>query len=122
VDALLQARQAYGSNTQSIRTHRGAEYEAFARVTHRLKTAAATDVAALASAIHDNRRLWTLLASDVIGDNNGLPEILRARIVYLAEFTRQHSSKVLMRKASASALVEINTAIMGGLRDRSTKT
>lgn len=121
MNALLQAQNAYRNDTQPIRTHRGTEYEAFARITHRLKAAQAkASTADLAAALQDNRRLWTVLASDVANDDNGLPETLRARILYLSSFTQQHSSKVLRKKATVDALVEINTAMMRGLRDRST--
>lgn len=117
MNALLQAKNAYRRETQPIRTDRGTEYEVFARVTHRLKSAPKAGFGELAAAIHDNRRLWTVLASDVAGEGNGFPESLRARILYLADFTRQHSGKVLRRQASADALIEINTAVMRGLRE-----
>lgn len=70
----------------------------------------------MAEAIHENRRLWTILASDVVDKENGLPAQLRAQIFYLAEFTESHSRKVLAKEATADALVEINTAVMRGLR------
>ena len=73
---------------------------------------------ALAAAIHDNRRLWTLLAADVATESNPLPRELRARILYLAEFTRVHSGEVLRNGASVEPLVEVNTAVMRGLADR----
>ena len=72
----------------------------------------------LATAIHDNRRLWTLLAGDVADEGNTLPQGLRAQIFYLAEFTLHHSPKVLDGSASADVLVEINTAVMRGLRQQ----
>ena len=58
-----------------------------------------------------------LTAADVADRANGLPQDLRARIFYLAEFTDQHSSKVLSGKGKADVLVEINAAIMRGLRE-----
>lgn len=121
MNALRQAQTAYRSETQPIRTHRGIEYEAFARVTHRLKSAAPggrTAMRDLAAAVHDNRLLWATLAADVAGEGNALPPELRARILYLAEFTRLHSSKVLAG-AAPDSLIEINSAVMRGLRDRS---
>jgi flagellar protein FlaF len=117
------ARTAYASSANPIRTPRGTEYEAFARITARLKaagTAGSAGFAALVQALHDNRSLWTLLAADVAEADNGLTPDLRARIFYLAEFTFQHTSKVLAGEAGAEVLVEINSAVMGGLRsDRS---
>jgi flagellar protein FlaF len=122
VNAIRQAQNAYGQTNHSIRTLRGTEYDAVARITHRLKSAAAReplDMTELAGAIVDNRSMWTLFASEVADGDNPLPQELRARIFYLAEFTAEHSRKVLSRSASADALIEINTAVMRGLRDRS---
>jgi flagellar protein FlaF len=117
VNALLTARRAYAQSEGPVSTPRGVEYEAFARITRQLKSAAsAGSVRQLAPALHDNRRLWTILASDVADPDNPLPSELRARIFYLAEFTQQHSREVLRGKASADALVEINLSVMRGLR------
>lgn len=114
------ARSGYSAAARPIRTPRSAEYEAFAMITSRLRAgikAGRIGFAALAMALHDNRTLWTILASDVAETGNGLTPDLRARIFYLAEFTNQHTSKVLAGKASAETLIEINSAVMGGLRN-----
>lgn len=119
MNASTLAKKAYANPEQPTRTPRGTEYELFARITHRLKMAAkdnAGNFAALAQAIFENRRLWTALASDVAMPGNGLPDALRARLFYLNEFTQVHSRKVLAGEASAEVLVDINTAIMRGLR------
>ena len=119
MNATLKAQNAYRDKAKPIRTDRDNEYDAFARITSRLKAAANRGPAgfkALAAAIYDNRRLWTVLAGDVVSKANDLPPDLQARIVYLSEFTRIHSTKVLSREASVDPLVEINTAIMKGLR------
>jgi flagellar protein FlaF len=57
-----------------------------------------------------------LFATQVADNENTLPKEVRARIVYLSEFTTEHSRKVLNRQASVDALIEVNTAIMRGLR------
>ncbi|MFK7939511.1 MAG: flagellar biosynthesis regulator FlaF [Roseovarius sp.] len=123
MNALHQAKTAYRTVNQPTQTPRGIEYQAFAKITHRLKQAGGARgpnaTRAMIAAIHDNRKLWNALASDVATPENGLPEELRARILYLAEFTRLHSSKVLNKQARADTLVEINTAVMSGLRMRS---
>ena len=119
MNASTLAKKAYANRDKPTRTLRGTEYELFAQITHRLKQAALggkANFAALAQAIYDNRRLWTALASDVASPDNALPQTLRARIFYLNEFTQLHSRKVLSGDATAEALVDINTAIMRGLR------
>ncbi len=121
MNALNLAQTAYATTQSPIRTPRSIEYEAFARITHLLKEAAAKGrmgFAHLADAIHRNRRLWTMLARDVADAGNGLPGELRARIFYLAEFTNHHSTLVLNGEAEIDPLIEINTAIMRGLRSQ----
>jgi flagellar protein FlaF len=113
------ARNAYAPTSAPIRTSRGTEYEAFAQVTHRLQSAArgpGRRIKAIAQAVHENRQLWTLLATDVMDDANRLPAQLRGQILYLSEFTRLHSSRVLAAQASLDPLIDINTAVMRGLR------
>jgi flagellar protein FlaF len=112
---------AYGAPGTPVRSERSTEYDLFARITRRLREAFAKGKPGrmdLARALHDNQRLWTTLAVDVADDGNGLPRDLRARLFYLAEFTRVHSSKVLSDDASAEVLIDINTAVMRGLAAR----
>lgn len=116
------ARSAYSSSRPTIRTERSTEYDVFARVTQNIKTAAEqgkTGFSALVSALHDNRKLWRILALDVVDENNALPDTLRARILYLAEFTDIHTGRVLAGNALADALIDVNTSIMRGLRKTS---
>ena len=70
----------------------------------------------LARAVTDNQRLWGALAEDLMNDDNPLPVPLRAQLVSLAEFVRRHSLAVLGGRASVAPLIDINTAIMKGLR------
>ncbi|MBC7133490.1 MAG: flagellar biosynthesis regulator FlaF [Roseovarius sp.] len=116
--AVLRAEAAFRAQVQAVRTPRAQEYDALARVTRALQMAEQTresDFARLASAIHDNQRLWTIFAVDVADPKNELPVPLRARILALADFTRRHSGQVLREKAAVDPLVEINTALMRGL-------
>jgi flagellar protein FlaF len=118
LNAAKMAETAYGAQSAATRTPRGIEYAIFSRVTHRIKAAAekgASGFPALADALHQNRRLWTILMSDVASDGNGLPRDVRARLFYLGEFTLHHTSKVLDGEADPGALLEINTAVMQGL-------
>lgn len=111
------AQKAYAQSTKSVGSPRAIEYQVFARVTRDLRIAAdAESFPKLAEALHANVQLWTIIAADVSGEKNGLPKELRASLFNLCEFTRQHSKKVLRREASVDALIEVNTAIMKGLR------
>jgi len=119
VNAQLLAKTAYSGAAVPTRTGRGTEYEIFAQITRRLNAAVTRpdgEFNALVRALHDNRTLWTTLAADVAEATNGLPGALRARIYYLSEFTRHHTRRVLAGEASAEVLVDINMAVMRGLR------
>lgn len=118
MNALAQAHSAYARPDAPQKSPRATEYDLFARVTRQLSAAAAQrqDFAALTRALHDNLRLWRTLAVDVADPGNALPPALRARLFYLFQFTDQHSRKVLDGTAEPGVLVEINTAVMRGLR------
>jgi flagellar protein FlaF len=94
------------------------EFEVLARVTRRLKLTAEPDgtFAHMASALHDNRALWSAFAVDLMTPGNGLPADLRGQLLGLARFVEEHTSRVLRGSASVEALIDVNTAIMRGLR------
>ena len=113
------ARDAYGRADAPVRNPRATEYELFARMTRALSIGWAQrthNYAGLVSALHDNSKMWRTLAVDVADVGNALPSPLRAQLFYLYEFTTDHSRKVLDGTASAEVLVDINTAVMRGLR------
>ncbi len=118
VTAQSLAKAAYTAPVAVTRTARSIEYDVFARITHQLRAAlvAGSQFAALARALHENRTLWATLATDIAENGNALPVDLRARLFYLAEFTAHHSRKVLAGQADANTLIDINTAVMRGLR------
>ena len=121
MSSATMAQRAYASTAETVRTPRSVEFQVIARITHRLKKAIQSkDKRALIEAMHENRILWNALAADVASPGNELPNDLRARIFYLAEFTAQHTRKVLRDEESAVPLLEINAAILGGLQTEGT--
>lgn len=113
------ARAAYGRPEGAIRSPRSIEYDLFARATQSLAAAwprRAEDYPGLARALHDNTRLWRRMALDVSDKENALPSELRARLFYLYEFTAEHSRRLLKGEGSAEVLIDINRAVMRGLR------
>ena len=119
MNAQSQAMHAYSAASAPTKTPRNVEYEAVARVTHRLRSQAlkgADGFPGLVKALYDNKTLWNLFAVDVADADNQFPRELKAQIFYLAEFTNHHTSKVLARQADVAPLLEINTAILNGLR------
>lgn len=111
------ALSAYRSSAAPIRSDRGSEYAAFETVTARLAKAAhpTSTMPNRAAALHDNRRLWTVLATDLASDDNALPQALRAQLFYLAEFSLLQSSAALKDATAIEPLIDINRAVMRGL-------
>ncbi|CAN5676440.1 N/A [soil metagenome] len=113
------ARSGYAEAAAPVRTPRGIEYAVFAQVSHRLGAVEEADKGqffALAAAVTDNQRLWLVLLEDLLLETNQLPAALRAQLIGIAEFVRRHTQSVLAGRGSIAALVDINTAIMKGLR------
>lgn len=123
MNAFAKAQRAYAPTQAPIKTARSTEYEVIARISHRMKRAMEQDdFPALASALHENNQLWTTLLVDVASPENLLPEDLRAKIVYLAVFTREHTAKVMRKRETAIPLLEINAAILKGLKQEVPKS
>lgn len=119
MNATSQALRGYAENAVSTRNGRRAEYDVFARVTQQLRDTAVhskTDFPGYAEALHLNQKLWAALVVDVVDTGNPLPDELKARIIYLAEFTQHHTRKILREKASIMPLLEINMAVLRGLK------
>lgn len=115
------AQRAYAPAAAAAETPREIEYRAFAHVTGLLKRArdgadGIGGYARLAEAMHENVRLWSTIAEDCASDGNALPKPLRAQIVGLAIFARNHMGLVLKKTATVDPLIEVNMAIMRGLR------
>lgn len=117
MNSYAMAQRAYAPTAAPTRSNRSIEYDVIARITYRLKKAVTEgEYPQLLEALHENRRLWRTLAVDVADPDNGLPDALRARLFYLAEFTNHHTHLVIRKQESAVPLLEVNTAILRGLK------
>ncbi|WP_299684811.1 flagellar biosynthesis regulator FlaF [uncultured Tateyamaria sp.] len=119
MNATTLAMRGYAENAVTTRNERRSEYDVFARVTQGLRdtaTKAKANFPAYAEALHLNRRLWTALVVDLADPENPIPSDLKARVLYLSEFTQHHTRKILRDGASVMPLLEINMAVMRGLK------
>ncbi len=119
MNALIQPKMGYARPDATLRPMRSIEYEALARVTRLISAAwprRKEDFPALALALNENLQLWSTLAADVASPDNGLPAPLRAQLFYLYEFSEQHCRGILEGRGSIEVLIDINTAVMRGLR------
>lgn len=74
----------------------------------------------LDEALGYNRKLWTLLVSAVIAEDNPLPVDIKRNILGLANFIFNHSFRLSAAPApeAIGSLVAINRDIAAGLRGR----
>lgn len=113
-----QARQMYGAINKGVQTPRNIEYQAFARITQRLQQAVQKPQkkSDMIRALHENRRLWTLLATDLAREGNKLGQQLRADLLSLAAFSLTQSSRAIKNPDLIASLIDVNTSMMKGLR------
>jgi flagellar biosynthesis activator protein FlaF len=119
VNAVMYPKTGYARPDASLRPMRSIEYEALARATKLLAAAwpkRKENFPALVGALNQNLALWSTLAADVADPKNGLPSGLRAQLFYLYEFSEQHSRGIMEGRSSVGVLIDINTAVMRGLR------
>lgn len=119
MNALIHSKRGYLHPDASLRPMRSIEYDAFSRVTQKLAAAwgmRRNDFPALVKALNDNLGLWSTLAADVASPGNTLPPALRAQLFYLYEFSEVHTRRVLDGSAGVDVLIDVNSAIMRGLR------
>lgn len=120
MSAAAHAHSKYGHVSRAIKTPRDIEYELIAGITGRLKAAKPAKPGRvdteLAGTLLDNARMWSAFAVDLAHPENGIPEDLRARLMALAQFTLQHTLRIHAGTGTIEALIDINTAIMRGLR------
>lgn len=105
-----------------VRTDRANEYDAFARVTRQLMQAETSgDARCTADAVHLNTLLWSTLATDLGMPENALPDEVKAGLLSLAVFSIRHGLRVATGDTGLRPLIDLNSSIMAGLRERGLK-
>lgn len=94
------------------------EYRLFLRITLSLERHREADwrSAGLKDALSRNMELWGWLRADLLDDENGLPEKLRAGLVSLSYTVDRQTRAVLRGQSGVDLLVDINRAVMQGLQ------
>lgn len=109
------SENGYGAN--AVRSVRDVEYDVISRVTRLLRQSdpSGRDHQAI-MAVHRNNELWTLLATDLADPGNALPAETKAGLLSLAAFSLRQGHAVLAGQGTTQVLIDINMAIMKGLR------
>lgn len=110
---------ASGTDDPVMLSQRGREYSALSKVTCMMqnhKNNTFGNITNLLIALNKNLKLWTIFASDVGQEKNGLPQNIKSIIFYLFEFTQAETHKIIRGEGDIEALIEINKSVMKGLR------
>lgn len=113
------ARHAYETSAHVAPTPKTIEADAFKRVTTLLQNSrhgGASSYRDTVEAVYLNKRLWSLIASDLAEDGNLLPQDLKVGLLNLAVFTETQCKQVLDGTGSVDAMIEINRAVLKGLK------
>lgn len=115
------ARDAYHQSARTMASPREVERQLLSRITTALAVAEKnreSDHPAYVRALSKNLEFWTVVATDVVSQENQLPADLRSQLFYLFEFTRSHTRKIISGETALDAepLIEINQNIIRGLQ------
>ncbi len=113
------ALRAYSLNGRQTKNLRAQEYDVILQVTRDLKRLQKNPRAPfneVAHAVHRNETLWSTIGLQVVDNDNELPDVVRANLLYLSKFVTQQSSKVLQKESSLEPLVDINVSVLRGLK------
>ncbi len=112
------ATNTYAQPNASVKSPKALEYDLFARMTRALTRVSGPNAKyeEKAGALHANRMLWTKLAALVADPANALGADVRAGLLSLAQFSIAQTHRVLRDDADMTPLIDVNTAVMTGLR------
>ncbi len=112
---------AYGKIIRDTEDARSIEYRVFEDVTSEMEEVVQPGVpfTARIAAAHRNRELWLAITCDVAGEDNALPDSLRASLISLGLFVFRETSRAMREGGSLDDLIAINRITMRGLRPAS---
>jgi len=121
MSTALAAARAYSKNSEQTKSNRDLEYDVFLSITREMKHLQAQTTPAFAKLVdtlNKNERLWTEIGVQVADNDNALPSDLRARLFYMTRFVSHQTSKVLKGDADLESLVDVNIAVLRGLKGK----
>ena len=119
MDVAAKAANGYRAVRLHTESPRSIEAQLFAEITAglvRAQRAGKPGFRDLVAGLHKNRTLWEALLADLAQDSNLLPTPLKAELIRLGHFVRQFTVGVLKGEGDVQALIDVNNAILEGLR------
>ena len=120
---MKKAAQIYGSVARQISNPRELEANLLLDAASRLQAVKDTwsgNGENLDTALHFNRRLWTIFLTSVTSSENPLPAEIRQNVANLGLFVCKHTMQILAdpRPESLGSLININRELAAGLLGR----
>ena len=115
------AQQAYKNSQRELASEISIELKVFSQITSRMRAADISvpgGMSKLAEVLTDNMKLWNILFTDLSLSSNEMPDDLKAQIMSLAKFAQAQTLEILAGRAKHDVLVDINQAMMNGMRAR----
>lgn len=115
----LAAKHGYAKLGAHTRGGKDLEYDVILKVTRDLKQfgdPSTCSYPTYVKALNNNERLWNEVAAQVADDNNALPVEVRAGLFNMAQFVSRTTTALLNNKGDAQSLIEINVAVLRGLK------
>jgi len=112
------AYKAYGEIAQRTAGNKAIEFALFQQITDALASVADPqnrDLTAWGDALYRNQQLWTIIATDMLLPSNGLPDNLKRSLLFLSDYVRQSSLRILAGEESIHDLIDVNKTVMAGL-------
>jgi flagellar protein FlaF len=124
MDQKQNALRGYGQTKRQTASDKHIELQLFSSITARLRAQNSAPNpqetkhlnADMAQALLDNAKLWNILFCDLVTEQNKLPIETKKNLISLAEFTQQHTKRVLSGQAAPGILIEINDSVILGLK------
>jgi flagellar biosynthesis activator protein FlaF len=119
MDVAAKAANGYRAVRLHTESPRSIEAQLFAEITAslvRARRAGKPGFQDLVAVLQRNRTLWDALLADLALEGNALPAPLKAQLIQLGHFVRQFTGRVLRREDDVQALIDVNNAILAGLR------
>jgi flagellar protein FlaF len=119
MDVAAQAANGYRAVRLHTESPRRIEAQLFAEITAgmvRARRAGKPGFQDLVAVLYRNRALWETLLADLALEGNALPTPLKAQLIRLGHFVRQFTARVLRGEDDVQTLIDVNSAILEGLR------
>lgn len=119
---MYNAQRGYGQVKRQASSEKHIEIELFTKMTTQLKSHVLAEESALkltpslARDLLSNLKLWQIIMLDLLTDENTLELSLKKSLIELAEFTQSHTQKIFRNEGAVDVLIDINVAILSGLR------